>query len=152
MAGVIDTNLLLYAANAEAAEHAAAHRFLTAAGRSADRWYLTEGILYEFLRVATHPRVFPRPLSKPQVIEFLHPLWSGSVFTVLTAGDRHWELLQAELGSLAHPSGNLFFDIRTVVLMREHGVRSIYTADVDFLQFKDIEVINPLSGGGKSGR
>ena len=42
------------------------------------------------------------------------------------------------------PVGNLFFDIRTAVLMREHGIRVIYTADTDFLQFEEIEVINPL--------
>jgi len=34
--------------------------------------------------------------------------------------------------------------VRTVVLMREHGVREIYTIDTDFLQFQDITVINPL--------
>ena len=28
--------------------------------------------------------------------------------------------------------------------MREHGVREIYTIDTDFLQFRDLRVINPL--------
>ena len=41
-------------------------------------------------------------------------------------------------------SGNLFFDVRTAVLMLEHGVRRIYTVDADFLQFPDLEVVNPL--------
>jgi predicted nucleic acid-binding protein len=48
------------------------------------------------------------------------------------------------LGDLHHPSGNLFFDIRTVALIKEHGVREIYTTDTDFLQFRDLRVINPL--------
>lgn len=106
--------------------------------------HLTEGILYEFLRVATHPRVFPRPLTKGQAIAFLGPFWISPAFTILTAGERHWELLRREVESLAHPVGNLFFDIRTLVLMREHGIHTIYTTDTDFLQFKEIEVINPL--------
>jgi predicted nucleic acid-binding protein len=36
------------------------------------------------------------------------------------------------------------FDIRTVVMMREHGIRRVYTTDTDFLQFSGVEVINPL--------
>jgi predicted nucleic acid-binding protein len=30
--------------------------------------------------------------------------------------------------------------------MREHGIKRIYTTDTDFLQFGDIEVVNPLKG------
>jgi toxin-antitoxin system PIN domain toxin len=144
MGGLIDTNLLLYAANAADAEYRKAHEFLTAAGRSAERWYLTEDILYEFLRVATHPRVFPRPLTKEQALAFLEPFWNCPAFTILTAGHLHWNLLKKELSAIPHPAGNLFFDIRTVVLMREHGIHAIYTTDTDFLQFKGIEVLNPI--------
>jgi predicted nucleic acid-binding protein len=50
----------------------------------------------------------------------------------------------SEIGDIHHPSGNLFFDIRTVVLMREHGAREIHTTGTDFLQFRDIQAINPL--------
>ena len=145
MAGLIDTNLLLYAANADAPEHGKSHNFLMEAGQSAEHWYLTEGIVYEFLRVATHPRVFARPLAKRQALAFLEPFWNAPTFTILTAGDRHWQLLQQEVNSLPHPVGNLYFDIRTLVLMREHGIRTVYTTDTDFLQFKGIEVINPLT-------
>ena len=60
------------------------------------------------------------------------------------AGQDHWTMLENILGELIRPSGNLFFDIRTVALMREHGVREIYTTDTDFLQFKGIKAINPL--------
>ena len=144
MAGVIDTNLLLYAANRDADEHAEAYDFLTRAASSADQWYLTEGIAYEFFRVSTHPRVFPQPLTWREAGEFLRPLLYNPRFRILTAGEHHWQLLEELLASLSHPAGNLFFDIRTAVLMREHGVREIYTTDVDFLQFPSLKVINPL--------
>jgi predicted nucleic acid-binding protein len=48
------------------------------------------------------------------------------------------------LGELSQPAGNLFHDIQTAVLMREHGVREIVTADSDFLQFRFLKVTNPL--------
>ena len=63
MAGIIDTNILLYAANRDAEEQPAAESFLYSAAGSAQPWFLTEGILYEFFRVSTHPRVFTRPLA-----------------------------------------------------------------------------------------
>ena len=144
MAGVVDTNLLLYGANSSAPEHARAREFLIAAGQSQEPWYLTEGILYEFLRVSTHPRVFPRPLTWLEAISFLDPFLESPVFTVLKAGRSHWALVRDVLAGLSRPAGNLFFDIRTVVLMREHGVRDIFTTDADFLQFAGIRTINPL--------
>lgn len=144
MAGVIDTNILLYAADRDAEENRSARAFLTDAADSDGPWYLTEGILYEFLRVSTHFRVFDRPLSWRQALQFLRPFQDCANFLVLGAGDRHWAILEEVLGGLTRPAGNLFFDIRTVALMREHGIKRIYTADTDFLQFADIQVINPL--------
>ena len=47
------------------------------------------------------------------------------------------------LGDLHRPSGKLFFDIRTVAFMREHGVCEIYTTDTASFQFQDLWVITP---------
>ena len=41
--------------------------------------------------------------------------------------------------------GNLFHDIHTAVLAREHGVPEIVTADTDFLQFSFVRVTNPVA-------
>lgn len=146
MSGVIDTNVLLYGANRDAPQHERAFSFLTDAGRSSAAWYLTEGIVYEFLRASTHPRVFPAPLSASDAIAFLHPMLTSPRFTLLSAGPRHFSVLSEVIAGLRSPSGNLFFDIRTVALMREHGVRRVYTADTDFLQFADIDVRDPTRG------
>ncbi len=145
MSGVIDTNLLLYAANSGAAEHPSARRFLSDCGLSAGLWFLTEGICYEFLRVATHPRVFPKPLTAREALRFLEVLLNSGRFDVLAAGQAHWDCLRRLLARSPQLSGNLFFDLRTVALMHEHAVRRIYTADTDFLQFDGIEVVNPLA-------
>lgn len=145
MAGVIDTNILLYAANRDAEEHRAAAAFLARAAASASMWYFTEGILYEFLRVATHSRVFDRPLASREAIAFLLPFLRSDRFGLLAAGERHWTLLEEETRKLTGPSGNLFFDIRTAVLMREHGIRDVYTTDTDFLKFSGLRVVNPLA-------
>ncbi len=144
MAGIIDTNILLYAANRDAEEHSTAIGFLYETANSPGPWFLTEGILYEFFRISTHARVFERPLTWNEAFRFIRPFLASHRFDILVAGQNHWTILEKILEDLMRPSGNLFFDIRTVALMREHGVREIYTADTDFLQFRDITVINPL--------
>ena len=144
MAGIIDTNILLYAANRDSDEHPGAAKFLAMAATSSEQWFLTEGIVYEFLRTSTHPSVFPKPLAWREALRFLRPLLQSPSMLILTADERHWVLLEEVLKALTHPAGNLFFDIRTATLMREHGVREIYTTDTDFLQFPELKVINPL--------
>jgi toxin-antitoxin system PIN domain toxin len=146
MAGVIDTNILLYAANKDAAEHARAKSFLERAASGVEGWYLTEGIAYEFLRVATHANVFHQPLGWSDALSFLEALAKTGNFCWLEAREHHWTVLRQVTAELTQPSGNLFFDIRTVVLMKQHGIREIYSTDTDFLQFSGIVVVNPLKG------
>ena len=107
--------------------------------------FLTEGICYEFLQVATHQRVFTTPLRSDEAVSFLSTMIEMRNITVLSATFRHWKTLSGVLKELHFPSGNLFFDIRTAALMFEHGVSVIYTADADFFQFSELQVINPLS-------
>jgi predicted nucleic acid-binding protein len=42
-------------------------------------------------------------------------------------------------------AGNVLHDAATAVLMREHGIRQIYTRDTDFHRFPFLEGIDPLS-------
>ena len=144
MAGVIDTNILLYGVIADADEHKVSAVFLEAAGRSSESWYLTEGICYEFLRVSTHPKVFKRPLRWTDAVGVLKSFWAADRFRVLLADSAHWRTLEDVLSRLTHPAGNLFFDVRTVVLMRQHGIRRIYTRDTDFHRFPFLEPVDPV--------
>ena len=53
---VVDTNVLVYAANAATPEHKACRAKLDAWRQGTFPWCVTWGVLYEFLRVVTHPR------------------------------------------------------------------------------------------------
>ena len=141
---LIDTNILLHAANSASPQHPAAYRFLQEQLKSRNPWCTTWPILYEFLRVSTHSRVFPKPLKPGQALDFIANLASRDEVAMLGATGRHLEVLESVAGGLGHPSGNLFHDIHTATLMREHGVREIITADTDFLQFSFLRVTNPL--------
>jgi predicted nucleic acid-binding protein len=40
--------------------------------------------------------------------------------------------------------GNLVPDAHIATILRQHGVRKLYTADTDFKKFGFLEVVNPL--------
>jgi hypothetical protein len=141
---VVDTNILLYAANSAAPQHSPCREFLEKTTASGDICFLPENVIYEFLRVATHPRVFPDPLSASEAVEFLDAMVAVATFKILSAGGNHWQILRALIMELRQPSGNFFFDVHTVALMREHGIRRIATADTDFAKFHDLDIINPI--------
>ncbi len=141
---VVDTNILLYAANPGATEHDGARAALEAYRRDGGLWFLTWGIIYEFLRVSTHRRVFPRPLTLASALEWVDAVRAGGRCQVLAETERHPYILE-EL-SARHPrlAGNPVHDLHTATLMLEHGVSEIRTADTDFHQFKFLRVTNPL--------
>lgn len=141
---VVDTNILIYAVNPDSPEHRQA-RDAIETWRTGDRsWFVTWGIIYEFMRVTTHPAVFPTPLNLPTAREWLAAVLASPRAGVLVETDRHWETL-SELATL-HPrlAGNPVHDLHTAALMKEHGISEIQTADTDFHQFQFLRVLNPV--------
>ncbi len=141
---VVDTNVLLYAANPDVAEHAECRAKLMELRASPAAWYLTWGIAYEFVRVATHPRVWPRPWTTDGALGFLEALLAAPGAGLLVATGRHLAVLREVERTVPGLRGNLVHDAHTAVLMREHGVRRICTRDTDFHRFPFVEVVDPL--------
>ena len=141
---VIDTNLLLYAVNPDSRDHERAHELVEAWRRGDRSWFVTWGIVYEFLRVSTHRNVFAEPLDLRTARNWIAVLLASPRAGTLVETDRHDEVLE-ELVTL-HPrvSGNTVHDLHTVALMKEYGVAEIRTADTDFHQFRFLRVVNPL--------
>lgn len=141
---VVDTNLLLYAVNADSAEHQLARAALEGWRRGSRSWFLTWGIIYEFLRVSTHTQIFPRPLTLPEAWQFVTAVLASPTCDLLIETDRHVEVLEALVAAHPRLSGNPVHDLHTAALMKEHGVDEIRTADTDFHQFAFLDVMNPL--------
>ena len=141
---VVDANIFLYAAARSFPEHRRARRALDEWRREADAWFTTWEILYEFIRLSTHPRVFRRPWEPRQAWAFVEALLASPGLAVLAATDRHQAVARAVLNEVPDLRGNLLHDAHTAVLMREHGVREIYTRDTDFHRFPFIDVYDPL--------
>jgi uncharacterized protein len=142
---VVDTNVLVYAVNSDSLEHARCRALLHQWRGGAGPWYTSWAILYEFLRVVTHPRVFPRPLAAEDAWSFVVAVLQSPGHTVLTESDRHAHIARELLGQVPELRGNLNHDFHTAVLMREHGIARIYTRDADFHRFNWVQVVDPLA-------
>jgi hypothetical protein len=141
---VVDTNILLYAVNPDSREHTRALGLLEE-WRVGDRpWFLTWGIVYEFLRVATHRQVFPDPLDLPVAESWIRAVLTSPSAAVLVPTERHGELLSEVVAAHSRLAGNPVHDLHTAVLMKEHGVTEIRTADADYHQFGFLRVVNPF--------
>jgi len=141
---LIDTNVLVYAVDTRSQFHAPCRDWVERQRPRPDAWFTTWPILYEFLRVTTHPRVMHRPLSAAAAWSFVAALLAAPGLSVLAATQRHAEVAGDVIAELPHLAGNLLHDAHTAILMREHGIRRICTRDTDFNQFPFLEVIDPI--------
>lgn len=142
---VVDTNILIYALDQGSPEHGTAQTFVGECRQNISPWYATWGILYEFLRVSTHQRVFRKPVSAEKAWEFVSGLLKSPGLRVLVEGPDHARVAETTIEEIKGLRGNLLHDAHTAILMREHGIRRIYTRDTDFHRFPFLEVVDPLA-------
>lgn len=145
MRRLVDTNVLLHAVNSRSPHHVKAREFIEELLGSHAPFCLTWPVVYEFLRVATHPRVFEKPLTAARALAFLHPLLTADHLSVLAGTGRHLAVLTQTLDEHPRLSANILHDVHTAVLMREHGVGEVATADADFNRFAFLRVYNPFA-------
>lgn len=140
---VVDTNVLIYAADPDSEFHEVYRRQLQHWHQQPSPWYLTWPICYEFLRVSSHPRVFRRPWTLAVGWRFLETIFDSPAASILLSTSRHATILCQVLAEIPGLRGNILHDAHTAVLMREHGIKEIYTRDMDFHRFPFIKVLDP---------
>ena len=136
---VVDTNVLVYGANASCPEHARCRALLEQWRRQQAAWYVTWGVLYGFLRLVTHPRVLPQPWALAQAWEFVEALRASPSLEILTETERHADVLAELLAAVPSLQGNLVSDLHLAALMREHGMDGkvdAVTAQVDLSRLR----------------
>ncbi len=141
---LVDTNILIYAADRGSDAHLKCRSLLDQWRKEISPWYLTWSIVYEFLRVTTHPRVFPKPWRLDDSWSFIEALLASKSLTVLTETENHQEHLAKIIKGQVKMRGNLLHDAHIVALMAEYGIQVIYTRDTDFHKFPQIEVRDPI--------
>ena len=140
---LIDANLLLYATDARSPDHAAASAWLTDQLNGDRRVGLPWQSLGAFLRIATHPRAYDRPLTAADAWRQVEDWLACEVTWTPGPGSRYAGILGGLVA--AHDvRGNLVPDAQLAALAVEHGL-TVCSADGDFARFGNVAWRNPLA-------
>jgi toxin-antitoxin system PIN domain toxin len=139
---LVDANLLLYAYHPKAAQHAQSRAWLEGALAGPDLVRFAWLTLWAFLRIATSPRVFERPLTTAEAEAAISSWLAQPAAGVLEPGERHWEILSA-LVRESQSTGPLVMDAVLAAIAIEHGA-VVCTTDRDFSRFSGLKWTNPL--------
>ncbi len=140
---LLDANVLLHAVNERAREHDVARTWLGAALGGAEAVAFAWTVVLAFLRVSTHPAVFPRPLTATEASQTAETWLSAPAAVAIEPTRRHLPLLR---GLLEHAgtAGNLVGDAHLAALALEHGA-TVVSFDRDFARFEGILLHRPAA-------
>jgi toxin-antitoxin system PIN domain toxin len=139
-----DVNVLLYASDAASPVHADARRFLENAAAGGDLWCIGWPTVMSYLRIATHPRIFGAPLAPDEALGNVEALTRVPHVRLLSEEPGFLDVYREVAGSFP-VRGNLVPDAHLAALLRQHGVRTLYTRDTDFRKFAFLEVRDPFA-------
>jgi len=139
---LLDASVLLHAYDPDFREHERSRRWLEEALSNPERVGLAWVAVLAFLRIATNPRAFPRPLSIPEATRIVTEWLEAPNVTVLAPGERHWDILRRLL-SVAQARADIVMDAHIAALGLEYGA-SVCTDDRDFARFPGLRLENPL--------
>ena len=138
-----DVNVLLYASDQGSPVQEAARRFLEEAAAGGDLMCLGWPTIMSYLRIATHPGIFSAPLSPAEALANVEALAGLPHVRLLAEEEGFLEIYREVAGGLP-VRGNLVPDAHLVALLRQHGVRTLYTRDADFRKFAFLDVRDPF--------
>lgn len=138
---ICDANVLLYAVNSDAPNHDIARAWLDEALNEDETIWLPWPVILAFLRLGTHPAVFPRPLSLDTAIDQVRSWLGQPVVTVIETGPKHLEILAGLLGEVG-VGGNLVSDAHLAALAIESNAELV-SFDRDFGRFAGLRWSHP---------
>ena len=138
---LVDANVLLYAINIRAPQHARCKRWLEEALGGSEMVGFAWLVLLAFARLATLPAIFSSPLAPPDAFELIDRWLSSNSALIVQPTRRHSAILRdllIEVGT----AGNLVNDAHLAALAIEHGAR-VCSLDRDFTRFRGLAVEIP---------
>lgn len=140
----IDTNILIYAEIRSSPRHEDARTLLRDLAEGALPWAIPWPCIYEFLRVATHPRVYHPPVPLAVALNDLRRILGSPTLVLLHETPNHPDVMMQVLEE-SGVSGNLIHDAHIAALCLEHGITELISGDRDFARFPSLTVRNPFA-------
>jgi hypothetical protein len=139
---LVDLNILLYAINENAVHHACVHKWWEDAINGDEAVGLPWIVLLGFLRLSTHPGIFPHPLDPDTAIGKIDLWLSLDNTRLVREKEEHWEILRLLLLETG-VAGNLTTDAHLAAMAISHGA-VLVSCDNDFSRFKGLRWENPI--------
>ena len=139
----VDVNILLYASDSDSPYHKRARAFVDSCMRQDELFCLGWPTVMSYLRIATHPSVFDRPLKPQDAVANIESLQSLPHSRFLSEAEGFWDIYRGLTAELL-VRGNLVPDAHLAAILRQHGVTTLYTHDRDFRKFGFLNLRDPL--------
>ena len=143
MSAAIDVNILLYASDTSSERSERAREFLAERAKNSEILYVAWGTLMSYLRISTHPSIFSQPLAPAEAAANVDALLRLPQVRVLHEEDGFWDAFR-EVTKQAPTRGNLVPDAHLATILRQHGVKVLFTNDSDFRRFSFLDVRSPF--------
>lgn len=137
-----DANVVLYAYNEDAPNHAKAKQWFEEQISQSAIFGLSWQVITAFLRISTNPRAFPQPFDLPEANEIVSEWLELPNVKILTPTVNHWTIFQ-NLIVEGQTKAALMMDAHLAALVIEHDA-TLATTDSDFQKFSKLKTINPL--------
>jgi uncharacterized protein len=131
-----DANVLVYAFRSDAKSHAKYRRWLEGVVNGPAAYGISPQVLAGVMRICTHPRIFVRPSSSAETLDFCTTLLDQPNAVPVVPGERHWPIF-ARLCRDSKAAGNLVAEAWLAALAIESGCEWI-TTDRDYAQFEGL--------------
>lgn len=135
----MDTNILIHFLVKSQKEHPRAKNWFT---KNKEPLATTGTNVAEALRLLTHPRVFPSPLTLAEAIDLVQEFIEKFGITILEESENWWVDLKELLKGFPTLRGNEVFDARIALCLRHNGVKELCTLDANFAKYSFLEVIS----------
>ncbi len=143
MSASVDANILVYADNVDDPAHGMARALIGRLSTGPDLLYLFWPTILGYIRIVTNHRILRRPIPPAEAVRNVEALMALPHVVVRGEGDGFWRSYVVSGGLTAR--GNAVPDTHLASLMREHGVRTLYTRDSGFRRFEFLDVRDPFS-------
>jgi toxin-antitoxin system PIN domain toxin len=143
VSSTVDANILVYASNTADPLHKPAKELIGRLAAGPELVYMFWPTLMAYLRIVTHPAILPRPLPPRDAMRNVEALIDRPHIRLAGEHEGFWSIFRAMAGDQSR--GNDVPDAHLAALMRQHGVRVIYTRDRDFRRFEGIDDQDPFA-------
>ena len=144
MSFAVDVNILLYASDSDCKYYMRARPFLEECMQKEELFCLGWPTVMSYLRISTHPSIFGQPLTPDEAMANIGIFLSLPHIRFLSEEEGFWDIYR-ELTAGVPTRGNLVPDAHLAALLRQHGVKKLYSHDRDFLKFAFLDVRDPIA-------